>query len=150
MEDDYLVLGGTLHKVCRLHSKEAERVFEGLGLHRGQPPLLRLLWKQDGRTHSELATHMNVQPATISRMLKRMEHHGFVVRRPDRMDERVSRVFLTEKGRQVQEAVFDGLRALDRKTFGSLSEAERKTFLRLLERVRTNLADEAGGDVHHG
>jgi DNA-binding MarR family transcriptional regulator len=150
MEDDYLVLGGTLHKVCRLHSKEAERVFEGLGLHRGQPPLLRLLWQRDGRTHSELATHMHVQPATISRMLKRMEHRGFVVRRSDRMDERVSRVYLTDKGREVQEAVFDGLRALDRKTFGSLTAAERATILHLLERVRTNLAEQAEGDAHHG
>lgn len=150
MEDEDLVLGGLLHQVCRLHRQEAERVFEQMGLHRGQPPLLRLLWDEDGRTHSELAQGMHVQPATVSRMLKRMEQRGFVLRQHDEQDERVSRVHLTRKGRAVQQAVFDGLRALDGRTFGGMSASDRRTLLRLLEQVRGNLLTGHTTKGRHG
>jgi DNA-binding MarR family transcriptional regulator len=150
MVDDDLVLGRLLYRVCHLHHREAERVFELMGLHRGQPPLLRLLWDRDGRTHSELAQGMSVQPATISRMLKRMERRGFILRQQDRRDERVSRVYLTQKGRAVQEAVFGGLRALDIKTFGGLSASDRRSLFRILERVRGNLLEGNTGREHRG
>ena len=44
-----------------------------MGLHHGQPRLLWILWEKEGPTHTELATKLHVQPATITKMVQRME-----------------------------------------------------------------------------
>jgi hypothetical protein len=67
-----------LAQICRLHHARAHTLLETLGLYHGQPPMLRALWKQEGLTHSELAASLHVQPATMTKMVQRMEKAGFV------------------------------------------------------------------------
>ena len=50
---DYL-----LAQICRLHHARAHALLEEIGLYRGQPPVLRALWEEEGRTHSELAARL--------------------------------------------------------------------------------------------
>ncbi len=85
-------LGPLLFLVSRAHNNQASQVFEQLGLHRGQPPVLFEIGRQDGITQSELAEKMEVTPATITNMLRRMQTSGFIVRARDPADTRVSRV----------------------------------------------------------
>jgi DNA-binding MarR family transcriptional regulator len=110
-----------------------------IGLYRGQPFVLRVLWAEEGATHSELAEKLHVQPATITNMLKRMEKAGFVERRPDAKDRRVSRVYLTSAGRDIQDAVERMWGGLEIEAFAGLSPDEIATFRRLLVRIRDNL-----------
>lgn len=51
-------------------------------------------------TISELATHENVQPPTISRIVDALERDGWVERVADRTDRRVARVRVTQKAEQ--------------------------------------------------
>jgi DNA-binding MarR family transcriptional regulator len=131
-----------LAQVCRLHHSRARTLLEELGLFRGQPPLLFALWEEEGRTHSELAEHLHVQPATITKMIKRMERTGFVERRQDAEDQRVSRVYLTDVGGNLRDAVERVLRELEEQTFAGLSSEERALLNQLLLRVRDNLRRE--------
>ena len=82
--------GFLLAQVCRLHHTRAQAMLEALGLYRGQPPVLHFLHEEDGLTHSALAVRLNVTPATVTKMLQRMENAGWVIRRPDAVDQRVS------------------------------------------------------------
>ncbi|NLE99713.1 MAG: MarR family transcriptional regulator [Anaerolineales bacterium] len=129
----------TLGQICRLHYARAHTALEGLGLYRGQPPVLRALWEQDGMTHSELAARVHVQPATITKMIQRMEKAGFVERMQDANDERVSRVILTDAGRAVQADVLRVWQTVEQETFSGLNADELETLRNLLERVRQNL-----------
>lgn len=43
--------------------------------------LLNLLWRDDGRTQTELATECGVEAPTISRGVQRLERAGLVTRR---------------------------------------------------------------------
>src|SRR5512142_1840211 len=85
-----------LANICHLHRARVHQLFEALGLYQGQPPLLRQLWDQEGLTQSELAARLKVAPATVTKMLQRMEKTGFVQRCTDPEDQRISRVYLTE------------------------------------------------------
>jgi len=136
-----------LAQVSRLHHARGHKAFAELGLHRGQPPLLRLLWQEEGRTHSELADLLHVAPATITKMIQRMEKAGFVERRADPDDQRVSRVHLTDGGRGLHEHLSALTQRLDGETFDGFSEDERAALYSLLMRVRENLikAQDAGG-----
>ena len=137
-------MGHLLGTVCRLHHSRAFAVLEEIGLYRGQPPVLKMLLARDGRTHTELAEHLHVSPPTISKMVQRMEKAGFVVRRPDEHDQRVSRVHLTAAGCAVMDDVRGAIDELDAETFGGLTAEELATLRALLQRVRENLlrADE--------
>lgn len=128
-----------LAQVCHLHRSRAHQRLEALGLYRGQPPLLFALWRQEGLTHTELAERLQNTPSTISKMLRRMERAGFVVRRADPEDQRVSRVYLTEVGRAIQSEVQAALRALEAETFAGLTPEERDVLYRYLQRLRENL-----------
>ena len=80
MQEPHHSLGLALANICRLHHARIHILLESVGLYRGQPPLLFALWHQDGQTHSELAERLHVTPATITRMIQRMEKTGFLER----------------------------------------------------------------------
>jgi DNA-binding MarR family transcriptional regulator len=131
-----------LAQVCRLHYSRARTLLEAFGLFRGQPPLLFALWEKEGLTHSELAECLHVQPATITKMIKRMERAGFVERSQDAEDQRVSRVYLTDAGRNIQDAVEGVWRELEEQTFAGFNSEERALLSQFLLRIRNNLRHE--------
>lgn len=135
-----------LAQVGHLQHISVRRGIEALGLYRGQPQMLSALWKQEGLTHSELAAKMRVQPATVSKMVQRMERSGFVERRRDPSDERISRVFLTERGRAVRNQVEAWFREFEAAYTEGLSEDDIATLRRLLLHIRGRLVARYGGE----
>ncbi len=135
-----------LAQVCKLHYARAHALFAEIGLHRGQSSLLRVLWEEDGITHSELADRLHVQPATTTRMIERMERAGFLERRPDPDDRRISRVVLRDLGRRVKQGVDRMIAQMESVSLRGFTEAERADFRRYLERVRNNLMAETDPD----
>jgi DNA-binding MarR family transcriptional regulator len=132
-------LGRLLGRICRLNRRMMHTLWDELGLYRGQPFLLGVLWEQEGITHSELAQRMQVSPATVTNMLKRMEKAGFVERRPDAEDQRVSRVYLTDAGREIRGRVDQHWQGVEARVFGTFSEQEQETLRELLTRVQQEL-----------
>ena len=129
-----------LVQVSKLHRSRAHHLLESLGLYRGQTHVLRALWEQEGMTHGELAAQIRVQPATITKMIQRMEKAGFVARRPDPKDQRVSRVYLTEAGRTVQGKVEQVWQTLEDETFAGFTFEERVLLRRFFLQIRENLS----------
>ena len=134
-----------LIEVCKLHYANSHDLLEQIGLYRGQPPVLQTLGRQEGLSHSELARQLHVKPATITQMIKRMEQAGFVQRRRDAEDERVSRVYLTELGRAIQGDLDRVLGTIEAGTFAGFSQAERELVAQFLSRMRHNLLQMAEG-----
>jgi MarR family transcriptional regulator, organic hydroperoxide resistance regulator len=128
-----------LAQVCHHHQFRANALLEAIGLYRGQPPVLFALWDQEGLTHTQLAERLQNTPATITKMIQRMEKAGFVQRRPDANDQRVSRVYLTEAGRAIQsqvQAIWDTMEA---ETFAGFTGEESLLLRTFLLRIRQNL-----------
>jgi DNA-binding MarR family transcriptional regulator len=133
-----------LIRVCRAHHNLARQSLETIGLHRGQPPLLFALGKQDGLTHSELAEEMEVTPAAITHMVKRLEQAGFVLRQRDTEDGRVSRVYLTDAGRAIHSEMATIARQVNDITFAGFTGEERAHMRGFLDRVQHNLQQAVG------
>ncbi len=133
-------------QICRLKHARIHTLLEALGLYRGQPAVLQALWEQEGLMHTELARRLEVQPATITKMLQRMEKAGFVERRPDPDDQRVSRVYLTGAGRAVRADVQQVGRRLEEEAFAGFTLDERVLLRRFFLHVRENLKRVSGGE----
>ncbi len=128
-----------LGQVCRLHYIRVHERLEKIGLYRGQPPLLHELWDQEGQSHTELADRLQISPATMTKMIQRMEKAGFVQRQPDPSDQRRSRVYLTEAGRAIRTQVQEIWTQLESETFDGFSEDEKDLLRAFFARIQANL-----------
>ena len=81
MKNDQPLL--TLFRVTKEVHRQSFFSYEGIGVHHGQPRLLKILKENEGWTLSELSLKMRSEMATVSKMVKRMEHAGFLLRRHD-------------------------------------------------------------------
>ena len=64
--------------------------------------VLVLLWERDGQRVSELGDALQLDSATLTPLLKRLESAGYVDRRRSTDDERVVEIFLTDTARRAE------------------------------------------------
>jgi MarR family transcriptional regulator, organic hydroperoxide resistance regulator len=128
-----------LVQLSRAHRQRAETALNEIGLYTGQEVFLMHLWRQDGLTPSQLAEQLGVQPPTVAKMLGRIEKSGFIRREPDAEDARVSRIFLTEAGKKLEQPVLQIWQELEDRTLRGLSEVEIALLRRMLLQMQENL-----------
>ncbi len=131
--------GFALAKVCKAHRGNVARCLAEIGLHVGQEMVLAELWETVGLRGGELAARLNVEPPTVTKMLRRLEKCGLVERRQNPEDARSSVVYLTDKGRALQEPVARLWQEAEERTLASLNTADRETLHHLLAKMRGNL-----------
>lgn len=76
-----------------------------LGLTYPQYLVMVVLWEQGARTVGGLAGVLQLDPSTLTPLLKRLEVAGWITRTRDNSDERVVRIDLTDAGRQLRRPV---------------------------------------------
>ena len=133
-------------QLMRIYFIRTHFYFDKLGLYHGQPQILFSLKMKDGQSQKELADIRKVKASTTTVMIKRMEKAGLVERKQDEKDQRVSRIFLTDKGLEICNKVEEFNKELEREFFLGFSEEEKIVLRRLLMQVRDNL--KAGCHKH--
>ena len=79
---------------------------------------------------------------TISVALKNMENEGLVVRVADENDQRVTHVYITEKGMRVNEENFSRLKEVDAVMMDGVTDEEAASMVATLCKMRENLEKE--------
>ena len=77
-------------------------VLDELGITYPQYLVLNLLWDRDNQSVSELSGQLELEPSTLTPLLKRLEAAGHLTRVRNPEDERQVLISLTEKGRALQ------------------------------------------------
>lgn len=128
-----------------LHSRSSkalralvDRAMRPHGLRYGQDLLLTALSERDGRTPGEVATALSVTTPTVTTMANRMATAGLLVRRPDEHDNRLVRLWLTGRGRQLLEPIEAERARIERRVTARLDDGELSELIRLLSIVRTS------------
>jgi DNA-binding MarR family transcriptional regulator len=109
-----------------------------LGLYPGQPPVLSVLAKKDGCSQKELVDSLSVKPATITVTLRRMEKSGLLERKSDTKDLRKSKVYITEKGKELHSKVEDITKSIEKDCFIGFTQEEKILLRRFLIQMRDN------------
>lgn len=102
--------------------------------------LLANLEREDGQTLAALSRRMLVTAGNLTGLVDRAERDGVVERRPDPADRRLSRVFLTTKGRELIQGLIPVHAAHVSELLASLDAGERRELRRLLGKLRASLA----------
>jgi DNA-binding MarR family transcriptional regulator len=101
--------------------------------------ILAYLWYEEGSNQQHLAEVLERDKTTIARVITNMEKKNLLVRRSDPDDQRNKRIYLTEKGKELQ----DALVGLSGKVYGSalhgLDEGELSAAISLLQKIYNNL-----------
>src|SRR5438034_3171538 len=132
--------GLLIARVALIHRTRISDYLSQHNLYVGQEMLLKCLWNQDGLSQKEIADVMGIQAATATRMVMRMERSGFVERKTDPEDQRVSHVYLTDVGRSLQTAVEVGWMAIEQQILQGFSLEERLLLRRYLQQLHKNLS----------
>jgi DNA-binding MarR family transcriptional regulator len=101
--------------------------------------LLEYLAQHDGSSQRDLATSLCVEAPTITRMVQRLEQGTLIERRPDPDDARVTRLYLTDAGRAVQQEIYAVWERVEAVTLADFSEEESASLRRLLKKAQHNL-----------
>ena len=110
-----------------------------LGIYPGQIPVLGLLAYKDGLSQREIAEHLRIKPPTVNVTVQRLEKAGFLFRKADEKDQRVSRIYLTEKGKQAKERGMKRVEENEKILFDGFSDAELCLLRRFLEQITANI-----------
>lgn len=110
-----------------------------MGIYPGQIPVLQLLKEKDGYSQREIAQQLHIKPPTVNVTIQRLEKSGIVCRKQDEKDQRVTRVYLTDKGREIIASAMERILANEEAVFGNFSEAElcllRRFFRQMIQNI---------------
>lgn len=123
-----------MRRVNRLHFCLFHQTLSQFGLGKGQPPILKYLSLNDGCTQSEIAKREHVTAATTTVMLQTMEKNGLIVRKSDEADLRIMRVYITQKGLEVQKKCDEAIENLEKEIYEGFTPEEIEAFRKLLEK----------------
>lgn len=87
----------------------------------------------------ELADRMGISPATLVRLLDRLEEDGLVERHPEPQDRRAKRVQLTGKARELATHVEAEARRLRAELYAAISQDELEALEQTLTRLQERL-----------
>ncbi|WP_157353787.1 MarR family winged helix-turn-helix transcriptional regulator [Aromatoleum toluclasticum] len=133
-------LGYLIHDVSRMRRTVFDQLMKPLGITRAQWWVLAHLSRHDGMAQTQLADMLDVGKASLGSVLDRLEATGFIERRPDAVDRRMKRVFLTRSSLQVLERLIDVESELNEKILGDLGDTDRNELIRMLSSIKMSLS----------
>lgn len=129
-----------INHISKMFGNHMRRAADEKGIPSGYRALLfHLALNPDGLTPVELAKKTHLTTPTISVTLQKMERDGYTRRVASDIDQRSFKVFLTDKGIDVENANMKTAKEYDDKALQNLSKEEISTLLTLLGKVKENL-----------
>lgn len=138
-QDEKLKYEMEFTRVIRMYYGRMQAQLAEVGIYRGQPPIMGLLYQHDGMSQKEMASALNLSPATMTVTLKRMEKAGLVCREMDEHDQRILRVHLSEQGRQMWLKSADQIRCVTEELLEGFTPEEERQMREYLFRIARNM-----------
>lgn len=130
-----------LYRALDLIMPRFRAIFGEFGLTEQQWRVLRVLWQRDGRALLELAEATLISPPSMVGVVDRLARSGLVERRRSQSDRRVVRVFLTERGRDLQDQVTPLVDAAYADLQSVVGEGDWTVLLGALARLNAGLSE---------
>ena len=126
-------------EILQLNYKINYKELLDINLYPGQPILLENIFKKEGITQSELSNISLKKPATITTMINRLEHMGYINRVSDDNDKRIVRLYLTDLGRKKYYQLLNLKRIMSNNIFNGMSDEDISNIYNLLIKIKNNL-----------
>jgi DNA-binding MarR family transcriptional regulator len=111
-----------------------------IGLSPGQPKILTYLTKNNYCMQKEIASALDIEPATVSQLLNNMAQAGLIQRSALAERKRAESISITDKGREAQKKWQKICKETEEVSMRGFTPEEREQFLGYLSRMYQNLA----------
>ena len=130
-------------RACHTNCQKAiiQHIKTKTDLRPGEPKILEFLAEHEPCEQKEIAAGCNLDSASVTGILRRMETRNLVKRETKNGNRRSLYVSMTEYGRDMAEDVEDTFSFVDQRVVKGLSKEEINEFVRLLDIVNNNLTD---------
>ncbi|GAK05012.1 transcriptional regulator, MarR family [Geomicrobium sp. JCM 19037] len=113
--------------------------FKAYDLTRGQYLYLVRICESPGIIQEKVADLIKVDRTTAARSIKKLEMNGFIVKKEDKYNKKIKKLFPTEKGKNVFPFIKRENDHSNKIALEGLSEDEIENLFYLLQRVRRNI-----------
>ena len=128
-----------LLKIYHAQSNVFRPMIAEIGLSVGQPKILGFLSRHDGCMQKDLAALCNIEPATISRLLDKMEADGLISRQAVAGNKRATAISLTPSGYARHEQANELRARLEDMELSGFSQEGKDQFYQFLVRLYKHL-----------
>ncbi|MCH7401686.1 MarR family winged helix-turn-helix transcriptional regulator [Belliella kenyensis] len=90
---------------------------------------------KEGTPATKIAPMMGLEARSLTRMLKTMEEKNLIYRKPDAVDKRSVRIYLTEEGKRKKEISVGTIKAFNQQVREQVSDEELQTFFKVFEKL---------------
>jgi MarR family transcriptional regulator, organic hydroperoxide resistance regulator len=133
-----------LTQAIAARDRELAQGLREFGLRVPEWRALAALYAQRLCTMSELADLATIDRTTLTRTIDRMQDSGWLERRADAGDMRVTRLALTAAGRRMFERIWPTVERLNALALDGLPQSDIQALRRILQRMRQNLEAYVG------
>ena len=112
----------------------------GLSITIEQWSVLYQLWKQDGISQQEISDVLGRDKTTIARVISIMERDKMITRSTNKKDNRGKLIYLTTKGRSIQQKAVAVSGQLYMKAIEGLKEPQMKLAMRIMTAMTSNIS----------
>jgi len=141
-----LRLGFLVHDVSRLRRSLIDRFLKPLNVTRSQWWVLAFLSRRDGMSQVALAEQLDLGKVALGGLVDRLEANAIVERRPDAVDRRVKRVFLTKAGAKLMKDIRASSAQAEHLILAGIDDGDLQATVRALRGMKANLLREMGGE----
>ena len=94
---------------------------------------------KEGTPSTSLGPRMGMESRSLTRSLKTMEERGLIIRKPDKVDKRMVRVFLTKKGTKMREKARNAVVHFNSSIKEKIGQEKLNTFFEVMGELNTIL-----------
>lgn len=134
-----LSLCGSMGRVFRLCRDAVTLAVEPLGLTQSRwTAMIHIDHLQQGVTQQALATSLGIEMPSLTRTVKQLEQQAIIVRRVDEQDKRSRKIYFTEQGLQLLEALRGIMTEVKTQLYAGLTTAQLDTMAYGLVQMEEN------------
>ncbi|CAH7433511.1 Transcriptional regulator, MarR family [Vibrio chagasii] len=127
--------GWLVNVVANKASKDFDVELKKYGLTIALWPTLMCLWEEEGLTQRDIAAKSKVENSTTTRTLDKLEKLDLVERRADPNSRRSFRIYLTEKGKELEKDIIPVPDRVNKELMSALDADEQQQMIGLLKKM---------------
>jgi MarR family transcriptional regulator, organic hydroperoxide resistance regulator len=132
-------IGYWINKVERTMKNIHDKRFQEYGITVSQASLLHQLWHKDGLTQTQIQEKLSMRGASVSGLVDGLLKKGLIIRKQDEDDARYKRLYLTEKGREIEGKTIGLMMELDEEIMEGFDLEENAMLICWMKKLYSNL-----------
>lgn len=138
--EEYAIILRKISCLFRSTGSFMKKELESYNIGKGQFHFFMYLLKNgDGISQEKLSEELNIDKGTTARALNILINNNYVIKKVDKKDHRINRIYLTDKARKIEKEIEKlNIKWEEIITYG-ISEEELKVFENVLDKMLDNL-----------